>query len=952
MKTRYGQSLVAIVTVLGLFLGSMSSSVAAWQSQATPEATPIAGEGDVAGTVDLDVLFIGAHPDDEAFGLAAYGQWNEFADVNVGVITVTRGEGGGNAVGTEEGPALGLLREGEEREAVSYAGIEHIYNLDKVDFYYTVSAPLTIETWDYEDTLERVVRVVRETTPDVIITMNPAPTPGNHGHHQVAARLAVDAFYDAADPESFPEQLSDEGLSAWSVSSIYQNGAAGEELPGPDCATTFVPQEPTDTIFGVWEGTVSEVNGGVTWGEVARDGQRTYASQGWAGFPDAPTDPAEIGCNYFTQIDSRVAVSTNPEDTTAMLENALIDNPRSLPLGTQFYLTSDNFDVLPGQEFTVTAHAWVPEGVDVSTSTIDLVAPSGWEVVGADELATQQADPEAEPAFTIGEDGLITQEFTIVPAADAEANTRYRIGASFGAGGGIGVTGEVVRVAPAVSGVLEPLPEIAQFQEWTESSNVPQLNSLIAPVTSIAVGDTEDVNVVLTNNTAEAQTGTVTLELPAGFSTDPASIPYDGLAAGESTTVTFAVTNDDASLATSNQGGEEGTYPITITTESSAGVTTQAAGINLVPSAVVQQAPDSVAVDGVITEGEYTGEPLDLSRLWEGEDPTDAADASGTAWVSWSEDGIYVAVQVEDEALGTVLDPADAKRHWRTDSVEIAIDPLGTAPNTSATFKVGVFPTSTDGEPQAYRDADAYQGPVDTTAPGFEVASALTEPYTGYVLETFIPFDSLPADIDPENAAMNIFIYDSDTEDLTGQTRLGWSTWNGVQGDPYRWGRTVFEGYVPADDAATPVDSGATPVDAGATPIAEGGELDAPIMPLEAAQSAQSPQSIAQSAADGVGLAGQASVADGQGLTVTAEPAWTDEGIVVGFDSGSVGEARVYVVDAEFNVVYESTLVTNVDGSYSQNLLGIDATGDLTVLISFVSDAGGVQALALPVAAP
>jgi hypothetical protein len=58
------------------------------------------------------------------------------------------------------------------------------------------------------------------------------------------------------------------------------------------------------------------------------------------------------------------------------------------------------------------------------------------------------------------------------------------------------------------------------------------------------------------------------------------------------------------------------------------------------------------------------------------------------------------------------------------------------------------------------------------------------------------------------------------------------------------------------------------------------------------------------------------------------------------------------VVDGEFNVVYESTLVTNVDGSYSQNLLGIDATGDLTVLISFVSDAGGVQALALPVAAP
>ena len=75
-----------------------------------------------------------------------------------GMENVTRGEGGGNAVGTEEGPALGLIREREERDAVGKAGIEHIYNLDKVDFYYTVSAPLTEETWGYDDTLARVVR--------------------------------------------------------------------------------------------------------------------------------------------------------------------------------------------------------------------------------------------------------------------------------------------------------------------------------------------------------------------------------------------------------------------------------------------------------------------------------------------------------------------------------------------------------------------------------------------------------------------------------------------------------------------------------------------------------------------------------------------------------------------------------------------------------------------------
>ena len=51
----------------------------------------------------LDVLFIGAHPDDEAFALSTYGQWNEYNDIKTGVITITRGEGGGNAVGPRRG---------------------------------------------------------------------------------------------------------------------------------------------------------------------------------------------------------------------------------------------------------------------------------------------------------------------------------------------------------------------------------------------------------------------------------------------------------------------------------------------------------------------------------------------------------------------------------------------------------------------------------------------------------------------------------------------------------------------------------------------------------------------------------------------------------------------------------------------------------------------------------
>lgn len=941
MHQRFLRTVVALIAVISLMFGSLMTSALAAQGQATPvdpstptvdatpidSATPVTDSG-TSGPVDLDVLFIGAHPDDEAGGLSTYGQWEEEAGAEVGVITVTRGEGGGNAVGTEEGPALGLLREDEERRAVGLAGIEHIYNLDKVDFYYTVSAPLTEETWDYNDTLERVVRIVRTTQPQVITTMNPSPTPGNHGHHQIAARLAVEAYYAAADEAAFPEQLSEEGLSTWEVSKIFRAGGAGEGQPGPDCATTYAPADPTDIVYGVWAGNTSEANAGRTWAEIEREAQRTYASQGWAAFPDAETDPAEITCDFFTLIDSRVPLSTNPESITAVLENAVIDNPRGLPLGSQLYLTTESFDLQAGEPFMVTSHLQVPGEVDTSEAFVTLVAPTGWEVVGAEEAEqAAAAGEEATPVVTETDAGELTQEFTIIPPADAEVNTRYTIGASVGAGGGIGVTSEVVRVVPPVSSALEPLPQIAQFQEWTESVGVPELQSLITPVAPIGLGGEQELRVDVVNNTAEEQSGTVTVAPPEGFETDTPSTSFDALAAGETTSIPFTVRNTDTSLATSNEGGDEGTYAFEITTEAAGISSVQSAGINLVPTTTVPEVSTAPVLDGQIGTDEYTGQPLNLSRVWEGDDPDSPEDASGTGYVTWGEEGIYVAVEVTDETLGTVLPQEDAKRHWRTDSVEIAIDPLGTAENTSATFKVGVFPTTTEGTPAAYRDADAFQGPVETTAPGFEVASTVTEPYTGYVLETLIPWDALPAEIDPDQASMNIFIYDSDTDDLTGQTRLGWSTWNGVQGDPYRWGLVEFEGYTPPADART--------------------EPDEPRMPLEVARSIDSPRSIAQAAEDGVGLAGQPTVPDGEGIQVVNEPVIEDGQVSVEVESASDGTVNLFFV-ADGTVGSSSSQSVTAGSPVSVELAANGST-DGTVYLAFERSDGAMQAMALPV---
>ena len=114
-----------------------------------------------------------------------------------------------------------------------------------------------------------------------------------------------------------------------------------------------------------------------------------------------------------------------------------------------------------------------------------------------------------------------------------------------------------------------------------------------------------------------------------------------------------------------------------------------------------------------------------------------------------------------------------------------------------------MLPATSEGPACGLRDADNHQGPAAETAPGMEVASTVDEPYDGYTVEVAIPMSELPGAVDPEHMGLNVFVYDSDTQDKTGQTRLGWSTWGGVQGDPYRWGVTTLQGYQPPADRPT-----------------------------------------------------------------------------------------------------------------------------------------------------
>jgi LmbE family N-acetylglucosaminyl deacetylase len=835
----------------------------------------------------LDVLFIGAHPDDESGILSTLGQWTH-AGTSVGVVTVTRGEGGGNAVGPEEGPALGLLREGEERAAVGLAGVTDVFNLDKVDFYYTVSAPLTRQVWDERDTLARVVRIIRQTRPNVLLTMDPAPTPGNHGNHQEAARIAVEAYTAAADPNAFPEQLTGEGLRPFAPDKILRTGAdsaggtaGGTDATGPTgptCASAFVPADPSQDVFGVWGGAPAPE--GRTWAAVERDAQRLYASQGWAGFPELPSDPARLGCDEFTQIDSRVPYPA-PGTPAAAAPDAILAGTG--PGAPQLRIEAP-FDVTAGTAFQATVRSVGGVGSGSPGTRVALTAPPGW-VVG----------PPGEP------DALGRTAFTVTPPAGAASGTRVRLTATSAAG----YTARQVVLAAPVQVEQQPLPQVAEFHAWADRAGVPWLRGAVPAVLALPSGGAREVPMTVTNRSDQARSGTVGVALPPGFTADAATKPFADLAPGASATVPFTISNTDPALPTSNQGGDH-TYRLTVSSSPAtpagppgpAATATVSPALELVPATAVPPVATAPVIDGVAAPSEYPGPPLDLSRRWEGDDCESAYDCSATAFLARSGDVLNVLVQVRDSARGTALATADCKRHWRTDSVEIAIDPSGTSENTATTMKLAVLPFTAEGPPCAERDADNHQGPAAETAPGVRFASTTTP--TGYTVEAAIPLAALPAPVNPAGIGLDLFVYDSDTQDQTGQTRIGWSTWQGVQGDPYRWGRATLPGYRP---------SGETPT-------------QPPVVPREALSSTASPSSIEQAVALHVPLSGgPAASADDSGWLRAAAPTGGSAGnsaggtVDVTLTSTGAGTATVFLRDADGTA---GTRTVQVDGSGEQ----------------------------------
>jgi len=301
----------SIRLLLSLVLILLVTVAAFWQTSPTPVSpttpryvNPLPQDSGAAGLQEMLVrlrttarlMQTVAHPDDEDGGMLTLESRGKGATVVL--LTLNRGEGGQNKVGSNLFDVLGVLRTLELLGADRYYGVEQRFTR-VADFGFSKNADETFQKWQGHDiALGDMVRVIRTFRPDVLVARFSGTDRDGHGHHQASSILTREAFRAAADPNRFPEQIS-EGLLPWRAKKLYIGNVCGfgaQTCPAENYTVRLNTGEPNPRL-------------GMSYAQFAVEGLRHQLSQGVGAF----SVDAGPRYTYYKLVDSVLPATTDKD---------------------------------------------------------------------------------------------------------------------------------------------------------------------------------------------------------------------------------------------------------------------------------------------------------------------------------------------------------------------------------------------------------------------------------------------------------------------------------------------------------------------------------------------------------------------------------------------------------------------------------------------------------------
>ena len=576
-------SLPPKVTALAsaLFLLATISPVTA--QPAPPPAAPAAPTIPTA-LLDLrqfrelgSVLYTAAHPDDENTQFLAW--LSRGRGYRTAYLSLTRGDGGQNVIGPELGDKLGIARTQELLAGRRLDGAQQFFSR-ALDFGFSKDYADTQRVWGRDEVIGDMVRVIRRFQPDIILTRFSPQPGGTHGHHTASAVLSIEAFKLAGDPKAYPEQLA-QGLKPWQPKRILQNGSFGRSAPTGDSVS--VVTDGSDPVLGIPLSTLSlrvlaehktQNLGGVIFGQgrgAGVGGPRTelfyplggeptksglfegVATTWTARYPgpgekidalaaaaESAFDQKNLAANVPALLALRAALATLPADPLVTDKRAQLDRALIACLGLTVATTSATADVVAGEtlDLTHTVSSIVPVRwlstrdstgktltAEISVQSKIEIQKSKIEIPASTPLTTPYwLRAEGRPGFARVDDPALI--------GDAENKPAFPFSYVFE------IAGQQLTIADEPRSVSGSGPT----EKRRRLDVVPPVSlTFTSDVTVLTPGATRSVDVEISANRPD-RTGSVALELPAGWKATPAAQPFTLAAVGAKSRLTFAVT--------------------------------------------------------------------------------------------------------------------------------------------------------------------------------------------------------------------------------------------------------------------------------------------------------------------------------------------------------------------------------------------------------------------------